>query len=201
MALRPGSAFGASGEFWLNRKQHADPISESGLTTRRSRTCARSAPSRSAVVRHRRLTPRNRSESPCYHADRRPICGFNNSRPTCDTDGAALGGCLRQVKFQEQSRMRGVGEHRHFVRSGKTLHARTLRLAICWRRYIVKLLWIESEVAIQRSLRCSKWGREDEGQGTPHPVNQGTPAKALPKAGAPLWRYDFRHFGAFSAFL
>ena len=113
MALRPGSAFGASGEFWLNRKQHADPYRKSGLTTRISR---------SAVVRHRRLTPRNRSESPCYHADRRPICGFNNSRPTCDTDGAALGGCLRQVKFQEQSRMRGVGEHRHFVRSGKREH-------------------------------------------------------------------------------
>ena len=32
------------------------------------------------VVRHRRLTPRNRSESTCYHADRRPICGLNNIR-------------------------------------------------------------------------------------------------------------------------
>ena len=29
---------------------------------------------RLAVVRRRRLTPRNRSESKCYHADRRPIC-------------------------------------------------------------------------------------------------------------------------------
>ena len=31
------------------------------------------------VVRRRRLTPRNRSESRCYHADRRPICTLNNS--------------------------------------------------------------------------------------------------------------------------
>ena len=31
------------------------------------------------VVRRRRLTPRNRSESTCYHADRRPICALNNT--------------------------------------------------------------------------------------------------------------------------
>ena len=30
------------------------------------------------VVRRRHLTPRNRSESTCYHADRRPICTLNN---------------------------------------------------------------------------------------------------------------------------
>ena len=36
---------------------------------------------RVSVVRHRRLTPRNRSESTCYHADRRPICGLNNTPP------------------------------------------------------------------------------------------------------------------------
>ena len=38
---------------------------------------------RQVVVRRRRLTPRNRSESTCYHADRRPICTLNNTcRPT-----------------------------------------------------------------------------------------------------------------------
>ena len=31
------------------------------------------------VVRRRRLTPGNRSESTCYHADRRPICALTNS--------------------------------------------------------------------------------------------------------------------------
>ena len=32
------------------------------------------------VVKRARLTPLNRSESTCYHADRRPICGLNNSQ-------------------------------------------------------------------------------------------------------------------------
>ena len=36
-----------------------------------------------SVVRHRHLTPRNRSESTCYHADRRPICGLNNNTTSC----------------------------------------------------------------------------------------------------------------------
>ena len=31
------------------------------------------------VVRRCRLTPRNRSDSKCYHADRHPICALNNS--------------------------------------------------------------------------------------------------------------------------
>ena len=31
------------------------------------------------VVRRRHLTPRNRSESTCHHADRRPICTLNNT--------------------------------------------------------------------------------------------------------------------------
>ena len=31
-----------------------------------------------AVVRYRGLTPLNRSESTCYHADQRPICELNN---------------------------------------------------------------------------------------------------------------------------
>ena len=34
---------------------------------------------RLTVVKRARLTPLNRSESTCYHADRRPICGLNNS--------------------------------------------------------------------------------------------------------------------------
>ena len=37
-------------------------------------------PAMANVVRRRRLTPRNRSESTCYHADRRPICTLNNTR-------------------------------------------------------------------------------------------------------------------------
>ena len=32
------------------------------------------------VDRRRRLTPRNRRESTCYHADQRPICALNNTR-------------------------------------------------------------------------------------------------------------------------
>ena len=31
------------------------------------------------VIRRRRLTPWNRRESTCYHADRRPICTLNNT--------------------------------------------------------------------------------------------------------------------------
>ena len=33
------------------------------------------------VIRRRRLTPWNRRESTCYHADRRPICTLNNNTP------------------------------------------------------------------------------------------------------------------------
>ena len=53
----------------LNRA--VSPAAEA-FTVVRKRQCPR-------VVRHRRLTPRNRSESTCYRADRRPICGLNNS--------------------------------------------------------------------------------------------------------------------------
>ena len=36
------------------------------------------------VVRRRRLTPRNRSESTCYNADRRPICTLLSNRCLSD---------------------------------------------------------------------------------------------------------------------
>ena len=35
------------------------------------------------VDRRRRLTPRNRRESTCYHADQRPICALNNTLVHC----------------------------------------------------------------------------------------------------------------------
>ena len=37
------------------------------------------SPASKTVVRRRRLTPRNRSESTCYHPDRRPICALTNT--------------------------------------------------------------------------------------------------------------------------
>ena len=42
-----------------------------------------------SVVRRRRLTPQNRRESTCYHADRRPICTLNNTsaRPAAPSSG------------------------------------------------------------------------------------------------------------------
>ena len=54
------------------------------------RRCPQSAPCGEtarvwAVVRNRRLTPRNRRESMPYHADQRPICALDNTRCNWNT--------------------------------------------------------------------------------------------------------------------
>ena len=50
------------------------------------------------VVRRRRLTPRNRSESTCYHADRRPICTLNNTRQYSVPSAACRLACSEPVE-------------------------------------------------------------------------------------------------------
>ena len=64
-----------------------------------------------AVVRRRRLTPRNRSESTCYHADRRPICTLNNTAKRRNAKSTAvnrLGICYSTARNVDPSELRHV---------------------------------------------------------------------------------------------
>ena len=63
------------------------------------------------VVRRRRLTPRNRSESTCYHADRRPICTLNNTAKRRNAKSTAvnrLGICYSTARNVDPSELRHV---------------------------------------------------------------------------------------------